>query len=313
MKKSLSLILAAAALLVLVSCGVQNDPDAAGAGTGAGDREPPVPLNMDLLIDTLVKDHPDGSAASLCDALLENPYFRLYERVSTDYDYPGLKYGYKPEGTAECACIVDYITGSGSFVYVFTPSSQSKAQILADKLKENVNTEWMFSEDDVKCDKVFSKTAGGKVFLAFYSGSMTPVTGTVAEKARDFVGMFREYAGANENASCYEIAKYLASHQKMTQMGVYSVEEGRIKGIGSFEKEAELRGFSEGVIFEPVMSPNQFIGYVFRLPAGADMNAFEAELTEKSNLAWNVCVVANTKISDIQGDLILFMMCSEKK
>ena len=36
-------------------------------------------------------------------------------------------------------------------------------------------------------------------------------------------------------------------------------------------------------------------------------------LEENANLAWNVCMAANTVIVETDGDFVLFMMCDENK
>ena len=98
-----------------------------------------------------------------------------------------------------------------------------------------------------------------------------------------------------------------------TAMYTTAVQEGQIQGFGSFEKEVEIKGFIDAAGFIPNISPSLFIGYVFRLAPEADKEAFAAMLEENANLAWNVCMAANTVIVETDGDFVLFMMCDENK
>lgn len=122
----------------------------------------------------------------------------------------------------------------------------------------------------------------------------------------DFVDMFHTYVKEHAAESCLDVTKYLASHQKFTEMMTAEKEEGMLMGFKS-----EIKGFAEGAACEPMMSPNLFIAYVFRVPADADADKFQNMLKEKADLAWNVCMIVDTIIVEREGDLVLFMMCSE--
>ena len=43
------------------------------------------------------------------------------------------------------------------------------------------------------------------------------------------------------------------------------------------------------------------------------LHAFVKSLEDNANLAWNICMVANTVIIETDGNAVLFMMCSEAK
>ena len=63
----------------------------------------------------------------------------------------------------------------------------------------------------------------------------------------------------------------------------------------------------------PVSKGAEGTEYLFRLAPEADKEAFAAMLEENANLAWNVCMAANTVIVETDGDFVLFMMCDENK
>ncbi len=279
------------------------------------------PIDMEAFLTELAKDHPDSGAEELCQAMTESPYFRLFSVQETEYVYPestehyypGLNYEYTPEGISEAYCVIDYISGSGALVYAIIPEEGTDAEALGEEFAENMDPHWMAWEEDSKLvpDQLVSKAVDGKLFVAMYQSDMKPVNGPVAEKTRDLAELFRSYLEEEPEASCLEIMEYLNARQKISQMMVYEVSEGQLTGFGSFEAPAEITGFSEGAILQPMMSPNTNIAYVFRAAEGTDPAAFEDMLKEKADLAWNVCMAADTVITEREGDLVLFMMCSE--
>lgn len=270
-------------------------------------EEVPTPPDMNAFLQELVREHPEANAEALCTAILESPYFTLFQAESTEYYFPGLQFEYQPTNVGEISCVVDYMGGTGALIYVILPEADADSQALADAMKENAMPDWMNYEKPLA--NVESWVIDGKVFLAMYPDELLPVEGPIAGQARDFVELFHNYLAQNPEADCQELASYFASHQKICGMDAYKVEEGRLTGFGDFETETEIKGFTDGATFTPQMSPSTFIGYVFR-PA-EDADAFIAMLRENANLAWNVCVEANTIITEIDGGLVLFMMCTE--
>ena len=182
--------------------------------------------------------------------------------------------------------------------------------VLVKAFTDNADPQWL-DFDGTGLDGMVSGVIGGKAFFAMYDTSMQPVTGKIAEKARDFVDIFHEYLAENPNATCLELVEYFNQHQKFNTLYTTPIEEGKITGFGEIDSDTEIKGFADCAGLIPMMSPNLFICYVFELPDGADMDAFVAELEDNANLAWNVCTVANTVITDTDGNKVLFMMCAE--
>ena len=261
-----------------------------------------------FLID-LAQAHPDAGTEELCSAILESPYFTMYTLESTEYYYPGFAWDYEVHDVRSAHCAVDYLTGSGSLVYVIEPEEGVDIDALASELFEKADPGWSFSENGP--DSLFSIVENGKIFLAMYHADMQPVTGPIAETARDFVELFHARRAEQPEDGCLALADWFISRQKLAEMYTAPVEPGRLTGFGSFDEETEITGFAEGALFNPMLSPNTFIGYVFRLEEGADQEAFIAQLRDNANLAWNVCVEANTIITETDGDYVLFMMCTE--
>jgi len=83
------------------------------------------------------------------------------------------------------------------------------------------------------------------------------------------------------------------------------VEPGLLTGFDN----AEITGFKEGVMFAPMMGTIPFVGYVFVLEDGADVDAFTKSLEDSANLRWNVCTEAEELVVDSEGNTVFFLMC----
>ena len=277
--------------------------------------EPAEPFDMEAFLTELSSSHPNASAEELCDEILKNEYFILYRKYGTDFSYPGIKGEYDVKSKKkEAFCVTD--ASNESVIMVIVPKSGIDCEKMASELKENANYDWdwlgeMYGED-VLPDKLFAKAIDGKVFFSLYHSDMEPIR-EYAEKARDYVEMFHNYLNNHPNADVNKFAGYLASHQSFNLLFSKSVSEGRLTGFGDFTEITEITGFSSGAVFKPQVDPSDFIGYVFKVKEGTDVNSFKTMLKEKANLGWNVCITLNTIIVESDGDYVLFMMCDEKK
>ncbi len=104
------------------------------------------------------------------------------------------------------------------------------------------------------------------------------------------------------------IADRLLTNEVIEFMGAaMPVEEGLLSGFDN----AEIKGFKEGVMFAPMMSSIAFVGYIFELEDGADVESFKTTLKESANLRWNICVEADELICESDGNKVFFLMCPE--
>ena len=108
----------------------------------------------------------------------------------------------------------------------------------------------------------------------------------------------------NPTASAQEIADGLIAHESIPFMGVTApVEPGYLAGF-----DVEITDFEEGVMFGPMMSTIPFIGYIFTLEDGADVEAFKQTLESNANLRWNICTEAEELTVDSEGNTVFFLM-----
>ncbi len=81
------------------------------------------------------------------------------------------------------------------------------------------------------------------------------------------------------------------------------VEAGWLAGFS-----ADITGFKSGAVLAPMIGSIPFVGYVFELEEGADVDAFVAMLNENANPRWNVCVEADEVICEKVGNTVFFLM-----
>ena len=82
------------------------------------------------------------------------------------------------------------------------------------------------------------------------------------------------------------------------------VEPGFLVGFDN----AEITGFKEGVMFAPMMGTIPFVGYIFELEDGADVDGFKQTLEDSANLRWNICTEAEELTVDSEGNKVFFLM-----
>lgn len=117
---------------------------------------------------------------------------------------------------------------------------------------------------------------------------------------------FKDRVGADATLSAQAIADEIVKNP-VIQFGpaVMPVEEGNLTGFDN----AEIKGFKEGVMFAPMIGTIPFVGYVFVLEDGADVEGFKTTLSDNANMRWNICTEAEEKIVESVGNTVFFLMC----
>ena len=117
--------------------------------------------------------------------------------------------------------------------------------------------------------------------------------------------MAEEFKDCYEGKTALEIAEALATSSILPFSGAaMEVEEGFLSGFDNFE----VKGFKEGAMFAPMMGTIPFVGYVFTLDEGADVEAFMKTLEDNANLRWNVCTEAEEMTVENEGNVVFFLM-----
>ena len=111
---------------------------------------------------------------------------------------------------------------------------------------------------------------------------------------------------ATDSSSALSIAEALITNEVIVfGGGAVPVEEGYLVGF----ENAEIKGFSEGAMFAPMIGTIPFVGYVFTLANGTNAADFIATLKESANLRWNICTSADEMVTGSQGNKVFFVMC----
>ncbi len=117
---------------------------------------------------------------------------------------------------------------------------------------------------------------------------------------------FKTYIEANPDATAQAVADTLMANPAILfAPATMPVENGLLSGFG----EAEITGFSEGVMFAPMIGSIAFVGYIFKLDDGTDVDAFIQTLKDNADPRWNICVEAEETIVDCSGNTVFFVMC----
>lgn len=117
---------------------------------------------------------------------------------------------------------------------------------------------------------------------------------------------FQTQYQADPQADLAAMAQAILSQEVVGFQGTTSpVEPGPLMGLGA----AQIEGFSQGVMFAPLISTIPFLGYLFRLEEGTDGGAFVQTLEDNADLRWNICTQADECIVKQEGDVVFFLMC----
>lgn len=102
-----------------------------------------------------------------------------------------------------------------------------------------------------------------------------------------------------------EIADTLLTNPEIQFMtATMPVEEGYLNGFNE-----EIKGFEEGVMFGPAIGTIPFVGYIFTVAEGNDVDAFVKTLEDNANLRWNICTEAEELVVEAVDNTVFFVMC----
>lgn len=132
------------------------------------------------------------------------------------------------------------------------------------------------------------------------------------EIAKSLVVKYADFTGARDTYDSYmaelpEEERISYEEFASTMLAVMPVdltaEEVWLQGIPTIPA-----GISEAVCYQPMMMGQAFIGYVFRVAEGTDVETFKKELKENADPRWNICTMANTTVCESFGNVVYFSM-----
>ena len=85
------------------------------------------------------------------------------------------------------------------------------------------------------------------------------------------------------------------------------VEPGPLNGF-----DADIKGFKKGVMFSPMIGTIPFVGYIFTVSDGGDVNKFVDTLKKNANKRWNICTEADEMVVSSVGNTVFFVMSPTK-
>lgn len=133
--------------------------------------------------------------------------------------------------------------------------------------------------------------------------------GQVKTIAPDLREIFLNTVKENPDATPEEIAaKFKECPQVQFMADTMPVEEGWLNGFNGLDDEFEVKGFTKGAMFAPMIGSIAFISYVFELPEDADAQAFERMLLDNCNPRWLICVDAAETLTAVEGNKVFFVM-----
>ena len=113
----------------------------------------------------------------------------------------------------------------------------------------------------------------------------------------------------NPDGTAQEIAERIIGNEIIPFTGgATPIESGLLSGFDN----AEITGFKEGCMFGPMMGTIPFVGYIFVLEDGADVDAFEETLKDNANLRWNICTEAEELTVESEDNTVFFLMSPKK-
>ena len=147
---------------------------------------------------------------------------------------------------------------------------------------ENISTESVSTEETAATEEASGDTLGQTLLAAFY-----------------------EELTANPEMTAQELADAVIANEAILFSGATApVEAGFLSGF-----DADITGFEEGVMFAPMIGTIPFVGYVFTVAEGADVDEFVGKLEENANPRWNICTEAEETIVEAVGNKVFFLMC----
>ena len=320
MKRILAAILAVTMVFGLVACGKKDD-----------NKETTTPAATESVITpeftegtagetlwnaflTAVKENESATVEEIANTIITNPIIPFMGGALAVE--PGFLAGFNEEISGfEKGATFAPMMGSIAFVgYVFELAEDADVNAFIAKLKEQSNPRWNIC---VSADYTQVGAYENKVYFLMYPADLDNAQGEGGDASVIYPDVaentwgetlwvaFEEAMIANPEMSVAEVANTVVMHESIQFMGgAAEIVPGFLAGFSE-----EMSGFKSGAMFGPMMGSIAFVGYVFEMEEGADLNAFMDNLKAKSDPRWNICVEAEQTVVGAYNDYVFFLMC----
>ncbi len=117
---------------------------------------------------------------------------------------------------------------------------------------------------------------------------------------------FKDKMAETPDISAIDMATHIASNENIP-FGPVTMETENGTWLNGFEAET-ISGYAEGAVFAPMIGAIPFMGYIFKVAEGDDVNAFVQMLKDSANLRWNVCTEADELLVKSIDNTVFFVM-----
>ena len=275
-----------------------------------------------LIFKTAVEGNASITMEELANTLITNPAIQFMGGAmplekGTEF-FTGFG-EYKIEGFESAAVFMPMI-GSIPFVgHVFELGEGADVAAFIKNLNDNANPAWNVC---VTADQIVAGSVGNKVLFLMCPKDLPEAGGEVGGAEANVIypdvddntvgvalwNAFEEGMYANPDMSVEEMATVLVTNPSIPFMGgAMPIEKGTefFSGFDNYK----IEGFETAAVYMPMIGSIPFIGYVFNLGEGADVNAFIKNLTDNANPAWNICVTADQVVAGAFNNTVFFLMC----
>jgi len=330
MKKILALILASLMVFAIVACSEDTKKDSETKDPEVVEPvvEPTTPATILLKAFKDMKANGEYTdVESAANALVTNPIIPFMGGAMVVEE--GFLQGFSNDITGfKSGAVFMPMIGAIPFVgYVFELEEGADVNAFVQTLKDNADLRWLIcvEAEEVVCEAVdntvffcmaktsFDETApeGDEFFEelpeelpedipaetpAVDMGGLTP--------ANYLLKTFKDMKANGEYTDIGVAADALITDPAIPFMGgTMPVEEGFLQGF-----DADITGFKQGTVFMPMIGSIPFVGYLFELEEGADVDAFVQTLKDNANMRWLICATADEVVCEAVDNTVFFCM-----
>ena len=271
-----------------------------------------------------MKANPETSAIDMANKLAVNPVIQFM--AGAQEVEPGFLAGFDGDVTGfEKAAMFGPMMGSIAFAgYVFELADGADVNAFIENLKNQANPRWNIC---VAADYTQVGAYDNTVYFLMYPADMdnaAPEGGEGAGEAEEATVIypdvemgtwgetlweaFETTMNDNPAATAVDAAFMLSMHESIPAEAMFGSAEmmpGLLTGFGN----TEITEFKSCAMFGPMMGSIAFVGYVFELEDGADIEGFMTTLTDSCDPRWNVCVEADQTVVGAYNNMVFFLMC----